>query len=516
MELEAALEQSLAEVALPVGTKLLGDQFTISERISAGGFGITYRATDNILGRTIVIKECYADDFCLRSGRNVVARNKAFEKHFKSTVTMFMREARSLAKLRHPNIVGVHRAFEENETAYMVLDLIDGFDLHNILKANAAPLPPDGVKDMLLQLLDAVETIHNADLLHRDISPDNVMIERDGNPVLIDFGAARGDASRRTRAMSAMLVVKDGYSPQEFYMAGSLQTPSSDLYGLAATFYHILSGKAPPNSQNRMMEIAGKSPDPCEPLAGRIDGYAPSFLKAIDKAMQTLPRDRLQSADEWREMIYDSESEAPVCAPTPPPVAPTTKPEELEKVLSRLVEETNEEVRKTRLMVVEPEAKAPTEPEKPASPEWVEQFNKDTFARELRGADENIDVADGDEDAAEVIALRPEGEAAEIAAPVEAMPEPDDGETNWIERAHEKQERTRALLLAEESQPTGIMQAMGRMTSAGVTVSSTPSEPLVEPQPEAPSVVKSLLIWLAAGIGLGLVVVLIYLALVLQ
>jgi len=236
MELETTLDESLAQVALPAGTSLSGDQFTIIERISAGGFGITYRAKDNMLGRTIVIKECFADDFCLRSGKSVIARNQAYEKHFRSTVTMFMREARSLAKLRHQNIVGVHRAFEENETAYMVLDLINGFDLHNIMQANNAPLPPDGVKDMLLQLLDAIETIHMADLLHRDISPDNVMIETDGNPVLIDFGAARGDASRRTRAMSAMLVVKDGYSPQEFYMAGSLQTPCSDLYGLADTF----------------------------------------------------------------------------------------------------------------------------------------------------------------------------------------------------------------------------------------------------------------------------------------
>ena len=296
---------TLAERALPVGTVLSDDQFTITGQLGAGGFGITYRAKDNVLGRTIVIKECFPEDFCVRDGKNVIARNKTYAKPVRSIVRMFMREARSLAKLRHPNIVGVHRAFEENETAYMALDLIDGRDLFNILKKDATKLSPGRVKNILLQLLDAVEKVHELDLLHRDISPDNIVIEKSGTPVLIDFGAARGDASRHTRAVSSLLVVKDGYSPQEFYAAGSEQTPSSDLYALAATFYHVLSGEAPANSQARMIEIVGHKPDPCVPLAGRIDGYDQEFLQAIDSAMQINPSDRLQSAAMWRSIISD-------------------------------------------------------------------------------------------------------------------------------------------------------------------------------------------------------------------
>ena len=529
MELETTLDESLAQVALPAGTSLSGDQFTIIERISAGGFGITYRAKDNILGRTIVIKECFADDFCLRSGKSVIARNQAYEKHFRSTVTMFMREARSLAKLRHQNIVGVHRAFEENETAYMVLDLINGFDLHNIMQANNAPLPPDGVKDMLLQLLDAIETIHMADLLHRDISPDNVMIETDGNPVLIDFGAARGDASRRTRAMSAMLVVKDGYSPQEFYMAGSLQTPCSDLYGLAATFYHILSGKPPPNSQIRMMEIAAKNPDPCVPLVGRIDGYAPSFLRAIDMAMQSLPKDRLQSAEDWRDMILQGENEAPTVAPKTVPVATVAEaapaPLELKRTLTKLVEETNAEVHKTQLKVVETApAKAP-EPEKSVSPEWVEQFNRDTLARELAGDGENITSEAQVDPSIESELLDDGSGAAPTAGPAQtAAATPPDAadcaETDWIGRAHEKQERTRALLLAESEQQGTFRQALSKADPTpapdynSAPILTDEGEGAPQPQPQM-SVVKALLIYLGAGIGLGLVAVIGYLAIML-
>ncbi|MEL6169181.1 MAG: serine/threonine-protein kinase, partial [Pseudomonadota bacterium] len=208
----------MVDAAIPVGAKLLGGQFTITGQLGAGGFGKTYRAEDNVLGRTIVIKECFPEDYCVRNGRNVVARSKSNAAPFRSTVEMFIREARSLAKLRHPNIVGVHRAFEENQTAYMVLDLIDGNELFTFLKAGENTLSPRRVKDILMQLLNAIEKVHEMDLLHRDISPDNIIIEKNGTPVLIDFGSARGDASRRTRAVSSMVVVKDGYSPQELYV----------------------------------------------------------------------------------------------------------------------------------------------------------------------------------------------------------------------------------------------------------------------------------------------------------
>ncbi len=393
-----ATNETLAEQALPIGAPLSDGQFTITDHLGAGGFGKTYKAMDNVLGRTIVIKECFPADFCTRNGNSVVARNASYVQPVRSIVDMFMREARSLAKLRHPNIVGVHRAFEENDTAYMALDLIDGCDLLSILQSKETSLSPNRIKSILVQMLDAIEKVHEVDLLHRDISPDNIIIEKSGTPVLIDFGAARGDASRRTRAVSSLLVVKDGYSPQEFYVAGSDQTPSSDLYALAATFYHVLSGAAPAHSQTRMVEIAGQRPDPCTPLAGRIDGYEPEFLQAIDDAMKIHPADRLQSAAKWKSLIEDVTAEVTSGARFPSLASPNLISLELERSLSRLVEETNDEVRKSKLIPAKPEP-APTPPKGPLKPDWIEEFNRESLEAEQALEAGGIDDVepDGDE-----------------------------------------------------------------------------------------------------------------------
>ena len=375
MDANAAHMTPPVDEDLPVGTVLCGDQFTITDRLGAGGFGITYIAKDNTLGRTVVIKECFPDDSCYRKGKDVVPRSSSQADPVDSIVRMFMREAQSLAKLRHPNIVGVHRAFEENRTAYMALDLIDGRDLIDVMEDQSATLSPARVKDILVQLLDAIEKVHELDLLHRDISPDNIIIEKNGTPVLIDFGAARSDSSRRTRAVTSLMMVKDGYSPQEFYVAGSIQAPCSDLYALAATFYHLISGEAPINSQTRMIEVAGNKPDPCEPLAGRILGYDETFLQAVDTAMHIHPSERLQSAAQWRALIADvpASDASQESAPT------SDLGLDVELSLSKLVEETNDVVRKTRLIAIEPEEVEPEEPEKPEVPDWLEEFNRESL-----------------------------------------------------------------------------------------------------------------------------------------
>jgi serine/threonine protein kinase len=366
-------EPQEASEALPSGTTLLGDQFTIERPLSNGGFGITYLAEDNFLGRRVVIKECYPEAFCRRDGKKVLVRSHIHHEKYRAIVEMFMREARSIAKLRHPNIVGVHRIFEDNETAYMVLDLIHGRDLLSLIKDERDILTPQQVKEVLVKTLDAVELVHQHDLLHRDLSPDNILLDKWGSPVLIDFGAAREEASRETRAVSAVLVVKDGYSPQEFYFAGGKQSASSDLYALGATFYHLISGEAPPNSQTRMAEFAGNNPDPCEPLAGRFPDYYPEFLEAIDKAMMILPKARLQSAREWLSVITERSDRA-----RPLRMDPTNK---LDKVLTRLVSETNEYVLNSQPRDVRPKSRRPasSQPRKVNSrPEWAEEFNRET------------------------------------------------------------------------------------------------------------------------------------------
>lgn len=287
---------------LKPGTKLMHGQYTIESFLNAGGFGITYLARDS-LDRKVVIKECFPGAFCRRSRYVVQARSRAHQNELKSIVRLFVQEARSLAKLNHPNIVGVHQVFEDNETAYMALDFVTGRDLLDTIEDPNHGLNPTQIKLILKEVLGAVGFIHDQGILHRDISPDNILINKDFHPVLIDFGAAREEATKQSRVLSALRVVKDGYSPQEFYIAGSDQSPSSDLYALGASFYHLINGEVPPNSQARLAAIASGETDPYVPLAGRFPEYEPEFLAAMDKALAVLPKDRVQSAKDWIGMM---------------------------------------------------------------------------------------------------------------------------------------------------------------------------------------------------------------------
>lgn len=511
-----ALEPAFTEDALPIGAVLSDGQFTITGHLGAGGFGITYTAEDNVLGRTIVIKECFPGDFCRRERQSVVARSASYAQPFRSIVTMFMREARSLARLRHPNIVGVHGAFEENDTAYMVLDLIDGSDLLAHMKPGAQPLSPARVRDILIQLLDAVEAIHGIGLLHRDISPDNIILEKSGTPVLIDFGAARGDASGRTRAISALLVVKDGYSPQEFYVSGSEQAPCSDLYALGATFYHLLSGDAPPHSQTRLIEIAGRKPDPCRPLAGRIPGYDDVFLSAIDQAMQVHPADRLQSAARWKSLIADAPQPDGQPRGDGPRVSSKDLSLELEQSLSRLVVETNSELSKAQMQPAEEAPPpAPRAPEKPPAPDWVAEFNRDSAPSDdtadapaeaaadapAEGAAETPAEDAADAPAEDDAALTPAGAETGEPPPPTTAPRTGRSEIDWIHRAFEKQarieaERRAALELMEEDSWWRITSTPGRSPQVADGPDAPPAQAPEEPRRSRPArLLAGLFVW---------------------
>ena len=290
---------------LQPGAKLLKGQYTITRYINSGGFGITYLAKDS-LDRDVVIKECFPSSVCRRSKVVVAARSRAHTAELRSIVQLFVREARNLAKIVHPNIVAVHQVFEDNGTAYMAIDFIDGLDLQQVIDGEGPRLSAEHIVRITEKLLHAVGFIHDHDMLHRDISPDNVLIDKTGEPILIDFGAAREKASQSNRAMSALRVVKDGYSPQEFYIAGSEQGPWSDLYALGATLYHLISGDAPVNGQARLAALAEDRADPYLPLTGRFPNYPKGFLEAIDRAMSTLPKHRLQSARDWLAMFHSA------------------------------------------------------------------------------------------------------------------------------------------------------------------------------------------------------------------
>jgi len=376
--LDAQATPDASAEALPPGTILQDGKFRIDQQIGSGGFGVTYLARDTDLYRTVVIKECFADGYCHRRDGKVVVDNQGFAASFRQVVAMFIREARSIAMLRHPNIVRVHQVFEENDTAYMVLDLIEGRDLADIIALGDRELSPDQIHAILIKLLDAIAVVHDNDLLHRDISPDNVLLDKWGSPILIDFGAVREDASKTARSGASMLVVKDGYSPHEFYNSGAQHRANSDLYALGATMYHLISGTAPAGSEHRFAAVAAGEADPCAPLAGRFPGYDPVVLQTIDAAMRIDPAERLQSARAWLDWIEAEQEKERVLK-----LAQAVP----RKEITALVAQTNKQLSTAD----EPAPAAPDPVTAPVPeddfpdyrPTWVAEFNMET-ARSAR------------------------------------------------------------------------------------------------------------------------------------
>ena len=281
-------------LALPAGTELVGD-FRVERVLGAGGFGMTYLAEEIALARKVTIKEYFPTDFAARLEGGVVApRDAENAKDYKWGLDRFIDEAQTLARFEHANIVKVHRYFRANDTAYMVLGFEEGLSLKAWLKSLGRAARQRELDAVVSPLLDALEVIHASDFLHRDIAPDNIIIRKDGSPVLIDFGSARGDIAKHSRTMSAL--VKPGYSPYEQYAEnGVRQGPWTDIYALAATLYQVVCGKRPPDAPSRVVR------DELVPAReAAVSAYRAGFLTAIDRALALDTTRRPQSIAAWR------------------------------------------------------------------------------------------------------------------------------------------------------------------------------------------------------------------------
>lgn len=279
--------------ALQSGTKLRN--YRIEDVLGAGGFGITYRARDTRLDTTVAVKEYFPCDHAMRRSDHTITsmQGGSAAELFDWGRRKFRVEADTLAKLRHRNIVGVNYLFEANGTSYMVLDYIDGGSMKDWLKRlNRTPTQAE-LDALLLPLMDALAALHDVGVLHRDIAPKNIMLEKPLTPILIDFGAVREVLAQRTQTVANMLT--RGYAPQEQY-ANSGQGPWTDIYALAATFYECISGNPPPDAVERVME------DRCKPAAAVARAsYDPHLLALIDWGLRQRPKDRPQSVREWRD-----------------------------------------------------------------------------------------------------------------------------------------------------------------------------------------------------------------------
>ena len=323
---------------LPVGTMLLRDQYRIERQLIDGGFGVTYLARDS-LDRRVVIKECYPAEISRREGQDVMPRVPEYAEMFNSVLRQFKCEARRLAALKHDNIVNVYQIFEENGTAYMAMEFVDGVDLFTLADIEPERFTPEIVVHALTQALEAIEYTHSQGILHRDIAPDNLLIGAKEHLTLIDFGSAFDERSDRTGAQTKLLAVKDGYSPHEFYEDDATQNASSDLYALGATFYFVITGAPPPNSQERVEAIHAGQPDPYCPLTEGRWGFAPRLLATIDKSLSLQQNDRMQSAGDWLDQLQGAEVVEEKSAPE---TAKSNLSEPIsEEIITQLVTDTN-------------------------------------------------------------------------------------------------------------------------------------------------------------------------------
>jgi hypothetical protein len=298
---DTAAQPAGSSNVLPTGARL--GEFEIAGVIGEGGFGIVYRAIDHSLKREVALKEYMPAALASRlPDFSVTIKSEQHRPTFEVGLKSFINEARLLAQFDHPALVKVFRFWAANGTAYMAMPLYEGGTLKQALRARGAPPDEAWLRKLLVPLLDALELLHRADCLHRDISPDNILLvggdRPDPKPLLLDFGAARRVIGEQTQALTVIL--KPGFAPIEQYdeIPGMKQGPWTDLYALAAVVHFAITGRAPAPSVGRLVH------DAHAPLVETAHGrYGEAFLAAIDRALAPRPADRPQSVAEFRRSL---------------------------------------------------------------------------------------------------------------------------------------------------------------------------------------------------------------------
>ncbi len=294
-------------VALRAGT-MLNNRYIVGRVLGQGGFGITYLAWDTQLSAKVAVKEYMPGELAGRiDGTSVSVLSDDRSESFAYGAERFQEEARTLAKfIGNPNIAAVTSYFDENDTSYFVMDYIEGISFKTYIANAGGKVSIQEALDVMIPVLRALTAVHAEGFIHRDVTPDNIYITKDGMVKLLDFGSARYSIGDKSKSLDVILKV--GYAPKEQYIRRSRQGPYTDVYSCAACLYAAVTGYLPPESLERL-----DHDELVPPSAAGVE--IPLYLeRAILKGLAVQPEDRFQTAGEFLEAL---ESQQVVEAPAP-------------------------------------------------------------------------------------------------------------------------------------------------------------------------------------------------------
>jgi serine/threonine protein kinase len=301
---------------------LLNDQYMVGRALGAGGFAITYLGWDMRLARRVAIKEYMPSGMASRSTdtSEVVPHGGPSREDFNYGLERFLEEARMVAQFEgHPGIIAVTNFFPAHGTAYLVMEYLEGTTLKDYLKDRGGRLAFDEALDIMTPVMDALREVHRVNVLHRDISPDNIYVTSGGLIKLLDFGAAR--QALRDRSQRLSVILKVGYAPEEQYRSTGKQGPWTDVYAVGATFYHLLTGSIPPPSIDRLAEDTIQLPS-----ALGVD-IPPAAEQALMTALSVRAAHRYPTIQDFQAAIgIPQGSQVVPPAPPPPPPKPVPGP----------------------------------------------------------------------------------------------------------------------------------------------------------------------------------------------
>ena len=335
---------------LQSGTYLQGDKYRIIKTLGNGGFGITYLAEHELAGRNVCIKEFFPKEYYNRDddSRNVSLGSNGSAEIMGRFKEKFIKEAKTIARLDHPNIIHIHDVFVENNTAYYVMEYIEGESLGDVVR-RCGPLAEKDAVEYIRAVASALDYIHQRRIMHLDIKPANVMLRKEDNrAILIDFGLSKQYDAEGNQTSSTPLGISAGYAPMEQYKQGGVQefSPETDIYSLGAALYYLVTGNVPP--QAAVIVDSGIPALPAHLSSG--------VRNAIERSMEVQRRRRPHSVKEFLALL-DGDGEATIL----PPQQPLTPPSEDTIITPPVKEQPKVEPRKAEQPKPTP---TPTTPKK--------------------------------------------------------------------------------------------------------------------------------------------------------